>query len=122
EEGWVDNEVARATAALYLKDLGREGIDSLVLGCTHYPLLEGVIQEAVGPEVRLVDSARATAAVVRARLQERGLLADESPGAVDRPAGEDHFFVTDSSERFREVGARFLGGPLRRLEQIDIQD
>ncbi len=117
EEGWVDNEVARATAALYLQELKREGIDTLVLGCTHYPLLEGVIREAVGKDVVLVDSARATATVVRARLQERGLLAPEPA-----PPGEDHFYVTDSSERFREVGSRFLGGPIHGLEQIDIQD
>jgi len=117
EEGWVDNEVARATAALYLADMKTAGIDTLVLGCTHYPLLEGVIREAVGPGVALVDSARATATVVRERLMERGLLVGDGSGA-----GEDHFYVTDSSERFREVGSRFLGGPLRRLEQIDILD
>jgi glutamate racemase len=116
EEGWVDNDVARATASLYLRDLAAEGIDTLVLGCTHYPLLARVIGEAVGPDVVLVDSARAAAAVVRARLVERGLLND-GPGA---PGGDD-FFVTDSSDRFREVGSRFLGGPLERLEQIDIQ-
>ena len=116
EEGWVDNDVARATAALYLRDLAPDGIDTLVLGCTHYPLLAGVIGEAVGPRVTLVDSARATARVVRGRLVERGLL-NEGPG----PPGGDDFFVTDSSDRFREVGSRFLGGPLERLEQIDIQ-
>jgi glutamate racemase len=115
EEGWVDNEVARATAEAYLGDLKREGIDTLVLGCTHYPLLQGVIGATMGPEVALVDSARATALVVRARLEERGLLSGVATGADD-----DHFFVTDSSERFREVGSRFLGGPLARLEQIDI--
>ncbi|MEK7798980.1 MAG: glutamate racemase [Acidobacteriota bacterium] len=117
EEGWVDNDVARATAAIYLAGLKREGIDTLVLGCTHYPLLEAVIRETMGPDVALVDSARATATVVRSRLAERGLL---SGGPA--PGGEDHFFVTDSSERFREVGSRFLGGPLARLEQIDIMD
>ena len=115
EEGWVDNEVARATATLYLQDFRREGIDTLVLGCTHYPLLEGVIREAVGAGVVLVDSARATASVVRDRLAERSLLSERAMAE-----GEDHFFVTDSSERFREVGSRFLGGPLRRLEQVDI--
>jgi len=118
EEGWVDNEVARATAALYLGDLTAEGIDTLVLGCTHYPLLAGVIGETVGPDVRLVDSARATAAVVKARLAERALLDDGAPGTV---AGSDQFFVTDSAERFRAVGSRFLDGPIDRLEQIDIQ-
>lgn len=115
EEGWVDNDVVRAAASAYLGDLKREGIDTLVLGCTHYPLLQDVIGATVGPEVTLVDSARATASVVRARLEERGLLS----GGTRREDG-DHFFVTDSSERFHEVGSRFLGGPLARLEQIDI--
>jgi glutamate racemase len=117
EEGWVDNDVARATAAAYLSDFGDGGIDTLVLGCTHYPLLAGVIGEAVGPGVTLVDSAEATALVVRDRLRERGLLAGESAGGDDA----DHFFVTDSSDRFQEVGSRFLGRPLGRLELVELQ-
>ncbi len=116
EEGWVDNEVARVTAAAYLTDLKGEGIDTLVLGCTHYPLLKKAIGGAVGPGVTLVDSAEATAAVVRDRLREKGIL------SADRPGGEDHFFVTDSSERFREVGSRFLEGRLERLELVDISE
>jgi glutamate racemase len=116
EEGWVDNEVARAAAGAYLSDLRGSGLDTLVLGCTHYPLLKGVIGEAVGAGVALVDSAEATAAVVRGRLEERGLLAHRAA------PGEDHFFVTDSSDRFHEVGARFLGGPLQRLEQVAITE
>jgi glutamate racemase len=134
EEGWVDNEVARAAAALYLSGLREGGIDTLVLGCTHYPLLAGVIGEAVGPGVTLVDSAEATAEVVRERLRERGLLAagaaaaEAGAGAAGAPAmagaaggGGDQFFVTDSPERFQEVGSRFLGGPLGRLEEVDLQ-
>jgi glutamate racemase len=116
EEGWVDNDVARATAAVYLDDLRGGGLDTLVLGCTHYPLLKRVIGEAIGEGVALVDSAQATAAVVRGRLEERGLLARRAT------PGEDHFFVTDSSERFHEVGTRFLGGPLRRLEQVSLAE
>jgi len=116
EEGWVDNEVARAAAGAYLSDLRGSGLDTLVLGCTHYPLLKRVIGEAVGDGVVLVDSAEATAVVVRARLEERGLLAHRAA------PGEDHFFVTDSSDRFHEVGARFLGGPLQRLEQVAISE
>ncbi|MGH9798562.1 MAG: glutamate racemase [Candidatus Polarisedimenticolia bacterium] len=114
EEGWTGNEVARLTASAYLAELRSSGIDTLVLGCTHYPLLKEVIGAAVGPGVELVDSAEATAAVVRERLRERGILGG---GAG---TGGDHFYVTDSSDRFREVGARFLGAPLRRLEQVDI--
>jgi glutamate racemase len=136
EEGWVDNEVARATARAYLSDLKDSGIDTLVLGCTHYPLLKGVIAEAVGRGVALVDSAEATASAVLARLEEAGLLAGggrPSPRpaaprggsarpAKSRPAGLDHFYVTDSSERFRDVGARFLGHPLERLELVDLME
>ena len=113
EEGWVDNEVARFTARAYLGTLS--GIDALVLGCTHYPLLKRVIGEEVGPGVTLVDSAEATAAAVRERLESDGLLA-----GAGGDAGEDHFFVTDSSERFHEVGSRFLGRTLARLELVSL--
>jgi len=121
EEGWVDNEVARATARLYLGDLRGGGIDTLVLGCTHYPLLKQVIGETMGPGVTLVDSAEATAAAVRSLLADAGLLAPGGGAPGDLHTGDgDHFFVTDSSERFREVGARFLGRRLERLELVDL--
>jgi len=135
EEGWVDNEVARATAAAYLAEMRQAGIDTLVLGCTHYPLLKNVIGEAMGHGVRLVDSAEATAVVVRERLSERGLLAAgpaagagagaaaSAPGPSGRgPRGADRFFVTDSSERFLEVASRFLGRPIESLELVDITE
>jgi glutamate racemase len=124
EEGWVDNEVARAAAAAYLGDLGGSGIDTLVLGCTHYPLLKPVIGAVLGPGVTLVDSAQETATVVLERLRERELLAGgAAPPAAPDAAGtgpQDHFFVTDSSDRFREVGSRFLGCPLERLELVEV--
>lgn len=112
EEGWTDNDVARAAAKAYLSDFAPGGIDTLVLGCTHYPLLRTVIQETVGPRVTLVDSAEETARAAQS-LFERAPVSGRS---------EDHFYVTDSSERFREVGARFLGRPLGRLEQVALQE
>jgi glutamate racemase len=112
EEGWVDNEVARYTARAYLGGL-RE-IDTLVLGCTHYPLLKAVIGETMGHDVVLVDSAEATAGAVRNQLEAADLLS-----RTDR-TGEDHFFVTDSSERFHDVGSRFLGRTLARLERVSL--
>ncbi len=118
EEGWVDNDVARQVARAYLEELGGDGVDTLVLGCTHYPLLSKVIGEAIGPAVTLVDSAGAAAAAVRARLIETGQLPS---GGADRGTG-DHFFVTDSSERFREVGSRFLGRRIERLELVDLAE
>src|SRR5438132_591162 len=72
EEGWTDNEVTQTIAATYLADV-RSKIDTLVLGCTHYPILRDVIQQAVGEDVELIDSGEATAAEVRSLLKEKGL-------------------------------------------------
>ena len=114
EEGWVTGEVPRQVAREYLGEFTGGGVDTLVLGCTHYPLLKDVIAEVVGPGVALVDSAEATAEGVAALLAERSLLAPEGRAATH------HFFVTDVPERFVEVGARFLGRPLHSAEQVDL--
>jgi glutamate racemase len=114
EEGWVSGEVPQLVAREYLGEFAREGVDTLVLGCTHYPLLREVIAEAVGPQVGLVDSAEATAEAVAELLAERALLA---PAQGEPTHG---YFVTDVPERFAEVGARFLGRPIVRAEQIDL--
>ena len=112
EEGWVDNEVAERTARLYLTSLTKSGIDTLILGCTHYPLLRPVIRAIMGPGVRLIDSGVATAVVVREVLQVNGLLR--------RGRGADaSFFVTDAPERFVKVGARFLGAQVDSAVQLD---
>ena len=109
EEGWVDNEVAKLAAQSYLGSLAQSGIDTLILGCTHYPLLRNVIRETVGRGVRLIDSGVVTAAVVQRVLRERDLL---------RPArsGSGSYFVTDAPERFMKVGARFLGTPVDAVQ------
>ncbi|MHB8873394.1 MAG: glutamate racemase [Myxococcaceae bacterium] len=114
EEGWVSGEVPRLVAQQYLEGLGSSGVDTLVLGCTHYPLLREIIAGVVGPGVALVDSAEATAEMVAGLLQKRCALSDSG-----RPA-EHRYFVTDVPERFVEVGARFLGRPLEGAEQVDI--
>jgi glutamate racemase len=102
EEGWTDNEVARATASLYLTSLRRSGIDTLVLACTHYPLLADVIGSVMGTKVALVDSARTTADVVRQTLTRYGLGRRSTRGSVS-------FFVTDVPDPFVKVGSRFFG-------------
>ncbi|MBI5656567.1 MAG: glutamate racemase [Geobacter sp.] len=114
EEGWVDNEVARLTARTYLQGLTDEGIDTLVLGCTHYPLLKPVIAEVMGPSVTLVDSAEETARTIAEILSESSLL---------RPAAEQgnhHYFVTDIPAGFIRVGNRFLGGRLGDVYQVSL--
>ena len=110
EEGWSETEVARLVAESYLETFRGREIDVMVLGCTHYPLLRGVIGAVLGDGIRLVDSAESTADETAGMLEERGLLAN------GEKATEHHFYVTDSSKRFEEVGSRFLGMPLARLE------
>lgn len=122
EEGWADNEVARTIAATYLADLRAE-IDTLVLGCTHYPILRDVIQETVGDEVKLIDSGEATALEVKSLLKERGLARLTPPtGALERQLCDDldHFYVTDAAERFARVAERFLGAKPSRLEAVEV--
>src|ERR1041385_5295941 len=120
EEGWADNEVTQTIAETYLADL-RSKIDTLVLGCTHYPILRGVIQQTLGEEVRLIDSGEATALEVKSLLKERGLARLTPPtGALERQLCDDldHFYVTDAAERFARVAERFLGATPSRLEAV----
>jgi glutamate racemase len=115
EEGWVDNEVTRLTARIYLDGLKNDGVDTLVLGCTHYPILKAVIAETMGPEVKLVDSAEETARTVAEILRNNNLL---------RPAsekGNHHFFVTDVPAGFIRVGNRFLGDKLGDVHQVSLE-
>ena len=116
EEGWTDNNVARITAQLYLEELREANVDTLVLGCTHYPLLKKIIAEVMGPEVTLVDSAEETARTVATILQEKKLL---RPPAEH---GNHHYYVTDVPAGFIRVGNRFLGGKLGDVYQISLDD
>lgn len=122
EEGWASEEVARIVAETYLKDL-RASIDTLVLGCTHYPILKQVIQKSVGDQVELIDSGEATAREVKFLLKERGLARlTPGTGALERQLCDDldHFYVTDAAERFARVAERFLGSKPSRLEAIEV--
>ncbi|MDX6290686.1 MAG: glutamate racemase [Blastocatellia bacterium] len=122
EEGWADQDVARMVAAAYLKDF-RSSIDTLVLGCTHYPILSDVIQESVGEEVKLIDSGEATAVEVKALLKDKGLARlTPGTGALERHLCDDldHFYVTDAAERFARVAERFLGSKPARLEAVEV--
>lgn len=112
EEGWVDNEVARATIARYLSSLKHSGIDTIILGCTHYPLLKKSIAEFMGEDVQLIDSAEETARVVQATLTHSSL-------ARHKGEGGSSFFVTDIPDRFVKVGARFLGEQVESAVRIE---
>ncbi|HVT57978.1 MAG TPA: glutamate racemase [Thermoanaerobaculia bacterium] len=113
EEGWHDDPVTAEVARRYLAPLLAGGIDTLVLGCTHYPLLVPVLARIVGPEVAMVDSAEAVAEAVASGLAERGL---ESAGS--QPSCR--LCVTDASETFQRVAARILGAPSIALEWVEV--
>ncbi len=122
EEGWANEEVARTVAETYLKDL-RSSIDTLVLGCTHYPILKRVIQQTVGPQVKLIDSGEATGREVKSLLEEKDLARDApETSARERQLCDDldHFYVTDAAERFARVAERFLGSKPARLEAVEV--
>lgn len=111
EEGWTDNDVALAAAGRYLKDM--KDVDTLVLGCTHYPLLKGVISNIMGDKVTLIDSGEETALEVKRVLSKDGLLKKEG-------TGKRTFYVTDTPERFVKVGLRFLGDGLEHAQRVEI--
>ncbi len=115
EEGFIKDEATALIAARYLAELKNGAIDTLVLGCTHYPLLKEAIAGVMGGGVRLVDSAESTAKEVKRLLLERGL-----EKGVHNGAGEHRFFVTDSPERFVRVGRLFFGEKLPAPELTDI--
>jgi len=112
EEGWTDNEIAERTVAHYLESLKASGIDTLLLGCTHYPLMRDLFRRVLGPGVRIVDSATATAAAVAERLADLRL-------ARTREMGSQSFFVTETPDRFVKVGRRFLGPQVESAVRIE---
>lgn len=113
EEGWTEGPIARMVAERYLAELKNNGADTIVLGCTHYPLLKEVIQEVMG-DIRLVDSAVETALAVQQLLAGKEMLSLEG-GAKSR-----RFFVTDSPEKFVSVGERFLRTKIEMIERITL--
>lgn len=115
EEGWEDDPVAETVARRYLERLRAHRVDTLVLGCTHYPLLAPVLRRVMGAGVELVDSAEAVAEAVAAALAEHGLAA---PLAA---APEHHFCVTDAGPRFGRVARRILATPELSLELVEVR-
>jgi glutamate racemase len=109
EEGWTDHEATRLIARQYLASIMHDEIDTLVLGCTHYPLLKPLLADVVGPRVRLIDSAEETAADTRRMLAEFDLAA---------PAGEAsyRFIASDDPQQFLTLGQRFFGDTIERVE------
>jgi glutamate racemase len=112
EEGWTKGDIVEKIAGRYLKSLKKKKIDTLVLGCTHYPLLKKVISRVMGRPVVLVDSAIETAIEVEKILSKNDLLKKTN---IKRTM---QFYVTDSPERFLQIGERFLGHKINKIEKV----
>jgi len=121
EEGWTAEAETISIAEKYLRPVREFGPHSLVLGCTHYPLLRDVIQQAVGENVKLIDSGEATAEEVERVLTAKELVNPNKVSGTRQLCDDlDHFYVTDAAERFAKVAERFLGTTPNRLEAIEV--
>lgn len=106
EEGWTDNEVALQTLRTYLSAFDESDIDSLILGCTHYPLFHDSIRQTLrNPEIRIIDSAQSIAEMASEKLRERNMLNTQKKGRFE-------CYVSDRPQRFQELARRFLGMPI----------
>ncbi len=114
EEGLWESDIAEKIAQTYLTPLLRKDIDTLILGCTHYPLLKKVLRAVAGPSVTLIDSAEEAAQEALREILSRGYQRKENG------PGRSRFFVTDSPERFQRVGSLLIGGTLQEVEHVEI--
>jgi len=115
EEGWWENDIAYRIAEEYLEPLKKEEIDTLVMGCTHYPLLYNTISKVMGPSVKLVSSALEVTKVVRKILSEMDIMRDERVRPVYR------YYTSDSVEKFESLGSAILESDIHSAEKIDIE-
>lgn len=116
EEGWQDTEIARLTAEKYLSDIREAKIDAMVMGCTHYPILENTLRRVMGDGVSLVNPARETALAVKRILEAKGLLSDRDEAA------EYRFYVSDDPEKFKETGSQIISVPMTMIRKISIEN
>ncbi len=122
EEGWVEHPVTEEIARIYLNegfDDGFSDADVLLLGCTHYPLLKPLLRRVAPAPASIVDSAESTARAVAPRMQQ---LLGESRAEQRRAVPRLKFFATDSVEKFKLLGKRFLGHPIEDVRHVDLQE
>ncbi len=115
EEGWLDGEITRLTLEKYLKNLINKDVDTLILGCTHYPLLKSSIEKVTQRRMALIDSGLETAKRVKEILLKENLAND---GAKE---SDDLYFVSDNPQKFQKIGSMFLGKELENVRRIDFE-
>ncbi len=126
EEGWVEHPVTEQVARIYLSEAFADGFhdaDTLVLGCTHYPLLKTLLARVTPGHVCIVDSAESTAREVAAQFKQLVPATNKEEDAEERRAVPRlKFFATDSTEKFQRLGQRFLGHPIKAVEHVDLKE
>ncbi len=123
EEGWTDHTVTEQVAGIYLTEAfsgGSQGADVLLLGCTHYPLIRPLLRRVVPTHVTIVDSAESTALAVATQLRISPPSAREESEKGFQPSLQ--FFATDSAEKFKKMGTRFLGHPVENVLHVDLNE
>jgi glutamate racemase len=123
EEGWVQHAVTEQVAGIYLGEAFGDAFhdaDVLVLGCTHYPLLKSLLRRVAPEHVSIVDSAESTAREVAAQVKRLALSTQDA--AERRRLPRLKFFATDSVEKFRRLGQRFLGRPIEDVQHVDLKE
>ena len=115
EEGWIKHKATYEIAEEYLKELRENQIDTLVLGCTHYPILSEVIQEVIGLKVALIDSGVASSELIKAELEKFNLLSDSEK------TGSQEYYVSDIPAKFKEVAELFLGRAIDHVHKVDLE-
>lgn len=116
EEGWESTDVAYITAQKYLLEIKEHNVDSLVLGCTHYPALRYTLNKVLGDKVTLVNPAYETAKATKAMLKEQNLLSQKLDG------GSSNFFVSDDPEKFKRIGGNILRKEIASVQKVNIEN
>lgn len=116
EEGLIDHPATKLIAEEYLSPLVEKKVDTLILGCTHYPILANVIQQVMSNSVKLIDSGIAASVEVENYLNARGIKNDS------HNIGRTEFYVSDIQTKFKEVATRFLGSPVDKIHHVDIDE
>lgn len=114
EDGWTENKIAELIAKEYLSDFKELKIDTLILGCTHYPILRKTISKILGKKIRLIDSGEETAKEVKRLLEQFHLF------NIKKIPGKHKFYVTDFQKKFKDISERFLGQPLHDVKKVKL--
>jgi len=116
EEGWTNHKATKLIAEEYLSELKESGIDTLILGCTHYPILREIIQEVIGEKVTLIDSGSAASVEVKAYLDGRGIK------NTSNNLGYHEYYVSDVPKKFKFIAERFLGREVENIQKVDLEE